>query len=193
MPISIRYRFKSITTPEPVVAYFPYLNKPDTEYNAEGVYKVDIEATDELLDFIEKSYDSQWKEFLAELENDPKMKDSEKARMKDLSISGAIVREYTTSSGEERRGLRFKSKYAPAIYNAKAEKEGVTITPGSRIKLNFSISPWATKMGVGISLKLWSVQLLEAGNISGSGNPFADESQGDPDADESTIPAFEAQ
>lgn len=45
--------------------------------------------------------------------------------------------------------------------NNKIDRARVRIGGGSRIIVNYSIDPFATQIGAGISLKLWGVQVLE--------------------------------
>ena len=133
-------RIKFIT---PVgTAVYPHLNKPDTQFNPDGVYKTSLamENCDELIDSCEKLGREEFGEN-AKFKM-PFAKDEE---------TGQMV-------------MKCKSKYAPLIFDSDGQimvgEQVPTLWGGSILKLGGSISAYSVSGSKGISLQLAKVQVI---------------------------------
>jgi hypothetical protein len=102
------------------------------------------------------------------------------------------IREFKNKdTGEvEEVGFNYKSKYRPAVFDAKKKKlpEGVTIGNGSEGRIVGVIFPWSKTTKVkgknieehGISIRLGDVQItkLQEGGSQGTGADFDDDVEG---------------
>ena len=161
-------------------ARFPKISKPDTKGQfADGKFKTDgVFLTDEDLAAVEKALTDAAAKFFPNEENPT------------LPIMDFFAnKEDKAKKKVEARGIRLKSKYRPACFDAKKKKlpEGVAIGGGSIIRVASAIFPWSktTKFKGqevtenGVSLRLGDVQVrkLVAFQSSGDGAAF-DEDEG---------------
>ena len=147
----------TITTPTGVALY-PWLNKPDTEYNKDGEYKVNLVLSKEDAQPLIDTINEVFKENL----ND-EMKKQDK---KDLKTANPPYSEQLDGDGKPTGNFifKFKSKaaYKPAIFDASGE---TVIDPqiwgGSEIRVNAALYPYfVSSIGAGVSLKLRAVQVI---------------------------------
>ena len=177
-----------LTTPKGV-AKFPYLNRPDTKFNADGEYRVQL-----LLD----PNDEQVQEFLQRLDEltdeavekvkDDLVKEGKKAKAKAVKRRAAYKNEEDQDgepTGMVEVKFRCKAKVKtkdgrvielrPAIFDAKAKPvENLDIYGGSVIKVNFTPSPYyvASSGEAGITLQLNAVQVIELVSKAGDAASF---------------------
>lgn len=162
------------------VARFPKISKPDTKGQyADGKFKTDgVFETEEDLKKVEQILRDAAKKFFPNEESPT------------LPIADFFAnKEDRAKKKVEARGIRLKSKYRPACFDAKKKKlpEGVAIGGGSIIRVASAIFPWSKKvtfkgqevMENGVSLRLGDVQVrkLVAFQSSGDGAAF-DEDEG---------------
>ena len=149
------------------IAMYPYLFSPDTKFSTEGVFCLNLR-----LDMVEG------KKLAKQLETQQKdhIKEATAATGKKPSrINPYPWKEVEDNNGEPCMDFKFKLKPSfktkageivkqrPAVFDAalKPLTEECRLGNGSKIKVNFSVIPYNTSMGCGISLRLHAVQVLD--------------------------------
>lgn len=160
-------------------AIYPYLIEPDTEYNADGEYKVklrlspDAKVYDEkrkaLADiqvFIDEKMEASLEK--AQQENKGKIKEADAPYTIDEDTGDILVNFKLKAKGQTRDGKEFEQR--PALFDAKGKPfDGESVWGGSRIKVSFEVVPFYTKLiGAGVTLRLKAVQIIEL-KAGGSG------------------------
>ena len=145
------------TTPKGIAQY-PWLSKPDTKFNEEGEYKVNLILTKkEAAPVIEQIN-------VAFAEN---FKVQEKEHGKDIKTANPPYMDELDDDNKPTGNviIKFKSKalYAPAIFDAKGNvMKDSNIWGGSEIRVNGSIAPYYVKLiGAGVALRLRAVQVIQ--------------------------------
>lgn len=139
---------------------YPKITKPDTkgEY-ADNKYKTDIVFSDDDYEGVKKIITAAAKELLPDAKS-PKL---------------PLYEDW-----EEGKGIRLKSQYRPAVFDAKNKKlaETVIIGGGSEARVQATIFAYKKGGNTGISIRLGKVQVrsLQAGT-DGDTSPF-DETEG---------------
>lgn len=149
---------KTFTTPKGV-AYYPYISAPDTKFDEQGHYKVNLcvpkAEAKEIMELIKKELVDGVKA-LKEAKPNAKIKQAPLPFVDELDDdeqpTGNVI-------------IKFKSKaaYKPAIFDSKGTPVMKSnIYAGSVIKVNGSISFYnSPAVGVGVSLRLRAVQVIE--------------------------------
>jgi hypothetical protein len=164
-----------LTTPKGYAQY-PYLLEPDTKFNPEGDYKVNLamddnEATKKLITKLDQILDNFYEE----------NEDVAKAQAKGRKVMKADIFEYDS---EGRVVLKFKqkavitkkdgSKFEVKIpqFDAKGKPMKANIGRDSVIKVNFSIKPYymPTTKTVGLSLRPVAVQVIDLKEFTSGGS-----------------------
>jgi hypothetical protein len=150
-----------ITSPAGIAVY-PKIEKPDTKFDANGVYSVDLdlsgEEADTLVAKLQKIAD-------ADYANECKAKGKKQLKRADMPWK-------QTDDGKVRFKFKLKAKggtgekqwdQKPALFDAKGNPvSNLNVGSGSTIKVAFDCAPYFTAMvGHGISLRLRAVQVLE--------------------------------
>lgn len=150
-----------ITSPAGIAVY-PKIEKPDTKFDANGVYSVDLdlsgEEADTLVAKLQKIAD-------ADYANECKAKGKKSLKRADMPWK-------ETDDGKTRFKFKLKAKggtgdkqwdQKPALFDAKGNPvSNLNVGSGSTIKVAFDCAPYFTAMvGHGISLRLRAVQVLE--------------------------------
>lgn len=150
-----------ITSPAGIAVY-PKIEKPDTKFDANGVYSVDLdlsgEEADTLVAKLQKIAD-------ADYANECKAKGKKSLKRADMPWK-------ETDDGKTRFKFKLKAKggtgdkqwdQKPALFDAKGNPvSDLNVGSGSTIKVAFDCAPYFTAMvGHGISLRLRAVQVLE--------------------------------
>ena len=176
--------YERITSPKGKAMY-PFLSKPDTKFDSDGVYRLNlIVSGDEGSDFVsdlmaqhEKHYDEYC--------------EKEGSAVKKGSVP---VKPVTDEDGMETGDweIKFKLKamgkskdrsweQRPIVYDSKATPittdtlDGMNIGNGSECKVAFEVVPYYTGMaGMGLSLRLRAVQIIDLVEYAPS-NDFAEE------------------
>ena len=145
------------TTPKGIAQY-PWLSKPDTKFNEEGEYKVNLILTKKeaapVIEQINAAFAENYK--VQEKEHGKDIKTANPPYMDELDDdnkpTGNVI-------------IKFKSKalYAPAIFDAKGNvMKDSNIWGGSEIRVNGSIAPYYVKLiGAGVALRLRAVQVIQ--------------------------------
>jgi hypothetical protein len=149
---------KTFTTPVGVANY-PYISKPDTQFDAEGVYKVTLAVPeDEAKPVIEL--------INAELLAGVKALKESKPKTKFKSAPLPYAKELDDDGNETGNVLiKFKSKaaYKPSVFDAKNNPMiNHNIWGGSEIKVNGAIAFYSSpSIGQGVTLRLRAVQVIQ--------------------------------
>jgi hypothetical protein len=177
-----------ITSPKGIARY-PWLQKPDTQFNADGVYKVNLLIP--VADCID---------LCAQLDvlADESFMDA-KAKAKTPAVANLVQKaspyaKFRNEAGEETGLVEFKFKMNarvkmpdgqvkvmnPDFYDRKAKPVGVcpVMYGGSTLKINFSPMPYftASNKQAGISLRINAVQIIDL--VSGPDSHGFDEEEG---------------
>lgn len=157
-------KFQRLTSPEGIAVY-PRLNKPDTKFDANGVYSVDLDLDPSskevtaFIDSLKKMHEAAYKETC-------EAKGGKKLKKADLSIK-------TTDDGLLRIKFKLKAKggteerswdQKPVLFDARGNPmvNPPNIGSGSRVKVAFEVVPFFTAMvGCGLSLRLRAVQVID--------------------------------
>ena len=166
-------------TPRGVFVY-PKLNEPDTKFNAEGIYSLRLRlSSDEAKPLIEKIEAAAAAKFDAEKAELMKGDGKSKAKAKQLKMVSdkpyrAVVDDDGNETGDVEFNIKMRAqrtdkktgkviKMKPAIFDAKGKelKAPPMIWGGTEGKVSGEFVPFATNIGVGVSLRLAGVQILD--------------------------------
>lgn len=153
------------------VAQYPYLTKPDTKFNPDGDYKVNLEIDSKDAQDLMSLLDEQ---LAASVEKAKEENKGKKIKEGDAPYSineetGKVTFKFklkakvTTKSGES-----FDQKVA--IFDAKGKPlvETPNIGGGSKMKVSFEVVPFYTALvGASVSLRVRAVQIIELHEFSG--------------------------
>lgn len=149
---------ETIISPQGVAAY-AWVHKPDTKFDDEGKFKVDLVIE-------KKDADDKAKAFLKMLSSKDKK----------------LVKDGDKGKNEEFKGkwhVTFKSSYAPDLRDAKKQKlpADVKVYSGDVIRVAFSMAEYEA-FGGGYTLYLNAIQLIEKRNFGTSAGDAFDEVEG---------------
>jgi hypothetical protein len=171
--MSTEKKKKRETLTSPVgTAVFPYLNEPDTKFDARGTYTTKLKAVlEESQPLIDRLNAEHAKSVAAAKAENPKkakkIKDGplpyEMETDEEGNETGNVLLKFKLiAQGTRADKTTFTQK--PALFDAKGKPlpQGKKVGGGSRIKVAFEINPYFTDIaGAGISLRLRAVQVLE--------------------------------
>lgn len=150
-----------VTTPQGIAVY-PKVEKPDTKFDANGVYSIDLDLDEteaaELAEKLQKVADAAYAE-------ECKAKGKKGLKRSDMPWK-------KTDDGKTRFKFKLKAKggtgekqwdQKPALFDAKGNPvKDLNIGSGSIVKVAFDVVPYFTAMvGHGITLRLRAVQVIE--------------------------------
>jgi len=150
---------KSFTTAKGV-AYYPYISAPDTKFDEQGHYKVNLclskEDAKPVTDLIQA-------EILAGIKALKESKPNKTIKQAPLPFSDELDEETGEPTGNVIIKFKSKAAYKPAVFDAKGQMMPKhNIYGGSVIKVNggcaFYESP---SVGAGVTLRLRAVQVIE--------------------------------
>ena len=131
-------------------ALYPYLTKPDTEYNSEGVYHVKLKVKkEEALKDIKIINDEIAKQVAEQHKKVPGIKELKRAPTPyELSEDGSYV-------------FKFKSKFPPKLYDdtGGALPNDKTIWSKTTMRVKYTPSGYNQSIGIGCTLRLVSCQI----------------------------------
>jgi hypothetical protein len=168
---------------------YPHLNKPDTKFNTEGVYRVKLnlpaDEAAELVEKIDAAMEHAYEEAVNAAETPGKAKRVKRADapyQEDEDGSINFNFKLTASGISKKDGTPWEMK--PAIFDARGQvipHNTVRIGGGSLIRVSFEMNEFYTALvGAGVSLRLRGVQVIElvewGGNAESHG--FGDEEEG---------------
>lgn len=141
------------------VAQYPWLTKPDTKFNAEGVYKLSLAIPKtEATEFLEAAKQAFIDEF-----GQSKMAKAHMPFKEDED--GNVI-------------FSFKSKIKPRLYDSQGKPitDDVSVGGGSVVKVSGAFGPYNKGANMGVALYLNAVQIIKLVEISSS--PFEAEEGG---------------
>lgn len=166
-----KQQFVRTTTPVGIARY-PWLNKPDTKFKAQGEYKVDLIVSRERAAALVAQVNKVAKEMLAETQAaNPK-------KAKTMKLASHSVVAETDDEGNEtgntifklRQYASFESKKTGEVFtktiplfDAAGKKCSPMVGGGSKLKANIELYPWysAKDNEVGVKLRLNAVQIID--------------------------------
>jgi hypothetical protein len=166
-------KFTRITSPLGTAIY-PRLTQPDTKFDKDGVYSVDLELdpnateTKEFIASIKKVADESYKS-TCETKGGKKLKRADVPIKETDEGTIRIKFKLKAKAGNEEKSWSQK----PALFDSTGQAINTppNIGSGSRIKVAFEIVPFFTAMvGAGVSLRLKAVQIVELREYTPGGN-----------------------
>jgi hypothetical protein len=176
---------KHIFTTPKGIAVFPWLSKPDTKFNPDGEYKVNLRLSEEsaadLRAKLESILDDYWNEFIETIKP-PLRKQWKKVDVLDEVLddegdyTGDVLMKFKLRAVVRPKGKDSFSQ-RPIGYDAgsppKELAKDVSVFGGSVIKVNFQAVPYdlASSKTVGLSFRLLKFQVIELSSGSGGAAP----------------------
>lgn len=155
-------------------AHYPWLNEPDTKFNPEGVYKVNMvfDKSPEL-DFMLKDLDKMLEDFYQETINNPKNAKVKskitKADLYEVDDDGNYTIKFKQNAVIKSLKGTFNAHIA--IFDSKGKPcQEAKIGGGSRLKICFTAAPYyvpSTRV-CGLTLRPVAVQVIELKDIGGA-------------------------
>ena len=147
-------------------AIYPHLNKPDTRFQKEGVYKVTLELAPNQAELLLKQIDEGVK--VAQKESGSKSTKTANPPYKKDEDGNLQFNFKCKASGVSKTGQNWEQK--PKVFDSKGTplKDDKVIWGGTTMKVAYEIIPYSNNMlGSGVSLRLKAVQIHEL--VSGGG------------------------
>jgi hypothetical protein len=188
-------RIPRVVTPAGIAVY-PWLNKPDTKFEAEGTYKISLRvaATEAapLIEKLEAKLEEVYIQKLAEWGEMHKAKGKKAPQLirADLPIDeeegGTFLFKFKMkASGIRKDGTPWKQQ--PALFDAKGLplEEGTEVWGGSTVKVAFQPTPFlvAGTKTAGLSFKLNAVQVLKLVRSGGTADSYGFSSESEEEED----------
>ena len=163
-------------------AVYPHLSSPDTKFDENGVYQLQLSLTEEeasgLAEALTSRHASAYAKHLEET-GKPKLKKADLPWTEEFDDSGK-------ETGNILFRFKMKAKTAkgielrPTLVDAKLAPVTEMIGSGSKCKVAYDVHDWfVPALGVGISLRLKGVQVIElieySGGRSAKGCGFGEE------------------
>ena len=168
----MKKRYTRFTTPVGT-ALWPHLNEPDTKFDKDGSYSVNLVLDKEQTENIKEKLAGVLEEFIASGESKTKKKAPlpiKEDKDQDGKPTGNYQIKFKLRAVGQSRGERWEQR--PALFDSQLQPCTDVIGNGSRIKVGAEVVPYSTALaGTGISLRLKAVQVIE---LSSSGGASAD-------------------
>lgn len=160
---------KPKVTPKGIFVY-PCLTRPDTKFNPDGVYsvKLRLSAADAqpLIDEINAALEAKIEEVKKSGKVKGKIKRVDPSYVEDEESGDVTFNFKMKASGKRQDGSTFTQKPLLKKYDLTTLSPNTSIWGGSEGKVSYSLSPFHTALGVGVSLRLKGVQVCKL--VSGS-------------------------
>jgi hypothetical protein len=165
----MKKRYLRFTTPVGT-ALWPHLNEPDTKFDKDGSYSVNLVLNKEETENIKSKLSEVLQEFISSGES----KTNKKAPLpikedkdQDGKPTGNYQIKFKLRAVGQSRGERWEQR--PALFDSQLQPCTDVIGNGSRIKVGAEVVPYSTAMaGTGVSLRLKAVQVIELSNGGGA-------------------------
>jgi len=151
---------KTLTTPAGI-ARFPSLNRPDTKFSEVGVFKVNLEMSNEEAEPFIKQVEALFSEFLADKKRELK-KDKLKLHPAPWEENDGLtqLKLKVPATGKSRDGETYSRK--PKLFNSSGEVIEDNIGGGSKLQVAVVPYCWYTaSLGAGITLQPKAVMVHE--------------------------------
>lgn len=163
----MKKRYLRFTTPVGT-ALWPHLNEPDTKFDKDGSYSVNLVLDKEQTENIKEKLAGVLEEFIASGESKTKKKAPmpiKEDKDQDGKPTGNYQIKFKLRAVGQSRGERWEQR--PALFDSQGQPLTEQIGNGSKIKVGAEVVPYSTAMaGTGVTLRLKAVQVIE---LSGSG------------------------
>ncbi len=150
---------KAVITPRGVAMY-PWLTKPDTKFDAEGIYKMSLAVESSQAQELTETIRSTYVEELGD---------------KKLAKANFPFKD----DGEGNFVFNFKSRKKPKIYNSKgqliANPDQLKIGGGTVAKVSFTMNAYDKGVNTGVVLYLNGVQIIQLAEYKSGASSFSDE------------------
>jgi len=163
----------SFTTPAGIAQY-PWLVTPDTKFDADGVFKVNLElnAADaqEMINLLDEQYERSMAK--AKKDNPSKKIKAGPSPYEVDEDAGKVTFKFKTKAKVKlRSGDTFDQKIALFDAKGKPLSDPPNVGGGSKIKVSFQVAPYYTAtVGAGLSLRMKAVQILKLVEFTGGSN-----------------------
>jgi hypothetical protein len=159
-------------TPVGVAGPYPYLNKPSTKFNPEGVYSVKLilskENSEKLIENIEKLYKERVEEEKSNAKGKTtKIKESDRP-YEEMEDGQYMFRFKQSGKGKRKDGTMWDIEIP--LFDKKGDPidREVLIYGGSQIQVNYEARSYYTPLnGVGVSLRIRAVRVVDLKTGSG--------------------------
>ena len=157
------------------IAVYPHLNEPDTKFDDDGVYQLQLSLgardSEKLIEKIEQIRDEAYATECKERKK-PKLKKADLPFQEEYDEDGS-------PTGNWLFRIKLKAKTAkgfdqrPTLVDAGCNPMTENIGSGSEVVVDFDPRPWfVAALGVGVTLRLRGVQVIELKEFSGSSVAF---------------------
>jgi hypothetical protein len=164
------------TTPAGIAQY-PWLNKPDTKFNPDGEYKVNLEVDTESAQKLVTFLDEQFAQSVAQAKKEnpgKKIKEGSPGYEVNEETGKVTFKFKTKAKVTTKSGDTFEQKVALFDSKGKPLTTAPNIGGGSKVKVSFEVMPYFTAMvGAGLSLRVKAVQVIDLVEFSGGASAEA--------------------
>ena len=171
----MRKRNLKLTTPQGKAAW-PHLNKPDTKFDKDGIYSINLRLPREDAEGVVNTIKDVLKESVESAKKEQKGK---KVKVAPLPIKD-VEDEQGNPTGEVEIKFKLRAvgqsggdswEQKPAIFDASGKPMTETVGSGSTVKVGCEVVPYYTSMaGAGVTLRLKAVQVLDLVEYTGGGD-----------------------
>lgn len=165
----------NLTTPIGTAMY-PRLNEPDTKFDDAGVYKVNLLLGSEEGEVLAKTLTAYRDRAVDQVQGKKKINlailpYSEEEDEEGNDTGNFIFKFKLKAAYEDRAGKIVECR--PDLFGPDLKPTEVHVGGGSRIAVAFRMYPWfVPALGLGISLRLKAVQVVEAKSMGGSAESY---------------------
>lgn len=162
-------------------AVYPSLNRPETRFDENGIYKVTLKIKKQDASALIKLFDEAIDDSLNRAKEDNKGK-SIKLAPKPYNVEGdyALFKFKMKASGVSKK-TKQKYEQRPALFDAKKAPlpDDKIVWGGSKLKVAFQLRPYFTPMlGAGVVSQLKAVQVIDLVEGGGGANSVFKEEEG---------------
>lgn len=156
------------------IAMYPWLNKPDTKFNPDGEFKVNLEVAATAAQSLVTFLDEQFTQAVAKAKKEnpgKKIKEGSPGYEVNEETGNVVFKFKTKAKVTTKTGDTFDQKVA--LFDAKGKPlvQAPNIGGGSKIKVAFEIFPYYTSMvGAGLSLRVKAAQVIDLVEFTGGGS-----------------------
>ena len=152
------------------VAKYPWLNKPDTKFDSDGVYKVDLA-------FDKKSDIAELHKLCAEAVKDAAIRNKTKKMAKLPIFEEVDDQENKTGRWIVRCKVKCRPDWdrKPKLFDASGKRIDVNVGGGTVMKANVELYVWDSRLdGVGVTLQPRAIQIIDLveSEIGGSAETY---------------------
>lgn len=155
------------------VSMYPWLNKPDTKFDEDGVYKVDLKVAEAdakpFVEQLEAIYEEHYQKQLVEQDKKKLKKAPLPWKMEeddDGDETGNVIFRFKVNAVTARKGKDPWDR-RPKLFDAAGTPIDLTVGGGSILKIISDAYCWFSALGVGMSLQPVAVQVIQLAEFGG--------------------------